>query len=191
MIAGDRDLQGRLRGLDPKLLRAGSRIPRMRSLERPASASEILVEAPTRYALGRGWYGMGNPSSSANAAQLASRLLPRPRTSSPSRPPARTRPPDSDRPGRRPRHDAGRRLYSQPGEFRDRLRRVLSPACSASQPVTPAPNVFATFRPSSRQFADLRNIGAAGFEPATPCSQSRCATKLRHAPMTTKSRRRC
>jgi hypothetical protein len=25
-------------------------------------------------------------------------------------------------------------------------------------------------------------IGAAGFEPATPCSQSRCATKLRHAP---------
>ena len=25
-------------------------------------------------------------------------------------------------------------------------------------------------------------IGAAGFEPATPCSQSRCATRLRHAP---------
>ncbi len=36
----------------------------------------------------------------------------------------------------------------------------------------------------------VRNsIGAAGFEPATPCSQSRCATKLRYAPMTTKSRR--
>jgi site-specific DNA recombinase len=34
-------------------------------------------------------------------------------------------------------------------------------------------------------------VGAAGFEPATPCSQSRCATRLRHAPMTTKSRRRC
>src|SRR5215472_2259363 len=26
-------------------------------------------------------------------------------------------------------------------------------------------------------------VGAAGFEPATPCSQSRCATRLRHAPL--------
>lgn len=26
-------------------------------------------------------------------------------------------------------------------------------------------------------------VGAAGFEPATPCSQGRCATKLRYAPM--------
>ena len=26
-------------------------------------------------------------------------------------------------------------------------------------------------------------VGAAGFEPATPCSQSRCATELRHAPL--------
>jgi hypothetical protein len=25
-------------------------------------------------------------------------------------------------------------------------------------------------------------VGAAGLEPATLCSQSRCATKLRHAP---------
>src|SRR4051794_22973859 len=25
-------------------------------------------------------------------------------------------------------------------------------------------------------------VGAAGLEPATPCSQSRCATRLRHAP---------
>ncbi len=25
-------------------------------------------------------------------------------------------------------------------------------------------------------------VGATGFEPATPCSQSRCATGLRHAP---------
>ena len=25
-------------------------------------------------------------------------------------------------------------------------------------------------------------VGAAGFEPATPCSQDRCATKLRYAP---------
>jgi hypothetical protein len=27
-----------------------------------------------------------------------------------------------------------------------------------------------------------RYIGATGFEPATPCSQSKCATRLRHAP---------
>ncbi len=25
-------------------------------------------------------------------------------------------------------------------------------------------------------------VGPAGFEPATPCSQSRCATKLRYGP---------
>ncbi len=25
-------------------------------------------------------------------------------------------------------------------------------------------------------------VGATGFEPATPCSRSKCATKLRHAP---------
>ena len=28
-------------------------------------------------------------------------------------------------------------------------------------------------------------VGATGLEPATPCSQSRCATKLRHAPQAT------
>ena len=28
-----------------------------------------------------------------------------------------------------------------------------------------------------------RLVGLAGFEPATPCSQSRCATKLRHSPL--------
>ena len=27
-------------------------------------------------------------------------------------------------------------------------------------------------------------VGAAGFEPATPWSQARCATKLRYAPLT-------
>ena len=26
-------------------------------------------------------------------------------------------------------------------------------------------------------------VGAAGFEPTTPCSQSRCATRLRYAPV--------
>lgn len=32
-------------------------------------------------------------------------------------------------------------------------------------------------------------VGAKGFEPSTPCSQSRCATRLRHAPK--KNPRRC
>ncbi len=25
-------------------------------------------------------------------------------------------------------------------------------------------------------------VGTAGFEPTTPCTQNKCATKLRHAP---------
>ena len=29
-----------------------------------------------------------------------------------------------------------------------------------------------------------RMVGVAGFEPATPCSQGRCATKLRYTPNT-------
>ena len=32
--------------------------------------------------------------------------------------------------------------------------------------------------------AGLMVVGARGFEPPTPCSQSRCATGLRHAPYT-------
>src|SRR3989454_3310691 len=28
----------------------------------------------------------------------------------------------------------------------------------------------------------LKVVGATGFEPATPCAQGRCATRLRHAP---------
>ncbi len=30
--------------------------------------------------------------------------------------------------------------------------------------------------------SSLKMVGATGFEPATPWSQTRCATKLRHAP---------
>src|SRR5690606_5123320 len=32
---------------------------------------------------------------------------------------------------------------------------------------------------------DLRTIGARGFEPPTPCTPCRCATRLRHAPTRT------
>ncbi len=33
-------------------------------------------------------------------------------------------------------------------------------------------------------------VGETGFEPATPCTQNRCATRLRHSP-TRASPRRC
>ena len=36
--------------------------------------------------------------------------------------------------------------------------------------------------PAERGMAGLR-VGLTGFEPATPCSQSTCATKLRHNPL--------
>ena len=36
--------------------------------------------------------------------------------------------------------------------------------------------------PIKRKITKERLVGAAGFEPATLCSQSRCATRLRHAP---------
>ncbi len=32
-------------------------------------------------------------------------------------------------------------------------------------------------------FMRCNKVGATGFEPAAPCSQSRCATKLRYAPI--------
>ncbi len=35
---------------------------------------------------------------------------------------------------------------------------------------------------SDRCYENLKMVGAAGFEPATPCAQGRCATRLRHAP---------
>ncbi len=31
-------------------------------------------------------------------------------------------------------------------------------------------------------YGDAEMVGAEGFEPPTPCSQSKCATKLRYAP---------
>ncbi len=33
-------------------------------------------------------------------------------------------------------------------------------------------------------YYEIEMVGAAGFEPATPWSQARCATKLRYAPLT-------
>ena len=36
--------------------------------------------------------------------------------------------------------------------------------------------------PSLAPSSEYHLVGATGFEPATLCSQSRCATKLRHAP---------
>ena len=38
-------------------------------------------------------------------------------------------------------------------------------------------------RPKRLSFNKLIMVGAEGFEPPTLCSQSRCATRLRYAPM--------
>jgi hypothetical protein len=50
-------------------------------------------------------------------------------------------------------------------------------------------NVFGPVSPQLRRGSlqpqlrfEWRLVGARGFEPPTPCSQSRCASRLRHAP---------
>src|SRR5215475_5442766 len=40
-----------------------------------------------------------------------------------------------------------------------------------------APEMEPRWNPGSRKV-----VGATGFEPATPCAQGRCATRLRYAP---------
>jgi hypothetical protein len=40
-----------------------------------------------------------------------------------------------------------------------------------------------------QQYRFIRVVGAEGFEPPTLCSQSRCATRLRHAPPCSTDRR--
>jgi hypothetical protein len=41
----------------------------------------------------------------------------------------------------------------------------------------------ATRGDGARRFTGTREVvGATGFEPATPCAQGRCATRLRYAP---------
>ena len=48
-------------------------------------------------------------------------------------------------------------------------------------PINKRPNSQKESGPTS---LDLLNflVGATGFEPATPCAQGRCATRLRYAP---------
>jgi hypothetical protein len=41
----------------------------------------------------------------------------------------------------------------------------------------------ASVGPERPPHAARGTVGVAGFEPTTPCSQSRCATKLRHTPV--------
>jgi hypothetical protein len=92
---------------------------------------------------------------------------------------------------RRVRHVEGWRLesivisrLSRP--FCGPLRLPVRSFCGPNPREHPRTHVRSTSNPSIlRGFAGhrfLMKIGAAGFEPATPCSQSRCATKLRHAP---------
>ena len=51
----------------------------------------------------------------------------------------------------------------------------LSPICH------PSPS-FALGQVPKDSKTGLNLVGAAGFEPATPCAQGRCATRLRYAP---------
>jgi len=79
-------------------------------------------------------------------------------------------------------------MWSLCGPF----RRLLRPLCgrkSHEQPrkptnTVPAPvSIFAPLRQYSRLFANMRNIGAPGFEPGTSPTRTVRATRLRHAPM--------
>jgi hypothetical protein len=66
----------------------------------------------------------------------------------------------------------------------------LGPSCTAPSPAgrhhraaasaTPLQGALAEYSRRARGLIGL--VGAEGFEPPTLCSQSRCATRLRHAP---------
>jgi hypothetical protein len=50
-------------------------------------------------------------------------------------------------------------------------------------PLLATPSLFPKARPLRPILNDTETmVGAEGFEPPTLCSQSRCATRLRHAP---------
>src|SRR5688572_23861707 len=53
------------------------------------------------------------------------------------------------------------------------LRQPSAPAQLLSPPI---------WRPAYRTMRRVMMVGETGFEPATLCSQSRCATRLRHSP---------
>src|SRR4030095_6735739 len=83
----------------------------------------------------------------------------------------------------------------------DRLHRTIRkgadlapPSAAAARPAgeVPEPDSLAsTFDPISanRHGGKFRMVGASGFEPPTPCSRSKCATRLRYAPTTLYSER--
>src|ERR1700689_1096372 len=61
------------------------------------------------------------------------------------------------------------------------VRLVASPVDDFCRAAPRAPPLL-SFRPCSRLFADLRNIGAPGFEPGTSPTRTARPTRLRHAP---------
>ena len=46
----------------------------------------------------------------------------------------------------------------------------------------PHPDPLPQGERESEEVVHFKLVGARGFEPPTPCSQSRCAARLRHAP---------
>jgi hypothetical protein len=73
---------------------------------------------------------------------------------------------------------------SDPRRWRSRRKHTTSirppPLLRSSGAAAYAPKLPRAYRAEAPQ--ERRLVGAAGFEPATLCSQSRCATGLRYAP---------
>ena len=69
---------------------------------------------------------------------------------------------------------------SQPGALPTELRPPSYISRLAGiEPATPGLEGRCSIQLSYKRY----NIGVEGFEPTTLCSQSRCATKLRHTPL--------
>jgi hypothetical protein len=68
-----------------------------------------------------------------------------------------------------------------PGGIRTPDRRIRNPLLYPTELQAPGYS-FIKGRQRRRPDAARTLVGARGFEPPTPCSQSRCATGLRHAP---------
>ena len=69
--------------------------------------------------------------------------------------------------------------------------RGLGEETASGQPIAGCPETVSGkakekaegINPSAQSDLRVKMVGATGFEPATPCTPYRCATKLRYAPM--------
>jgi len=72
----------------------------------------------------------------------------------------------------------------------NRIRVFVAPGCyriathewnGIAYPAATKPGIGTKLNPTNRDW-DFTMVGAARFELTTPCTQNRCATRLRHAP---------